>query len=283
MGLLFLFLIAGCTGEQIRGGDVAISTKNDRVAFYLLDGTNKDDFGSVLNTTYKIKVDGEYIGEYSGDIDNRTRHANFSNTTVPFIYFASHSELEVLASSESEHEGEHVYSKLIKYDMPDSPTAYYRPAFDVAQEGTFNFDAELDGVWDINRYNWTVSALPYDKIYMDVHISDQNTFKYICCNFDRRFVEGIDFREKYTRKLLSDAYPAYELTCSYYAYKLAKDMEITISTGDTSFMKEPTTVNCHFLDEEAYMDRDGDFRVGTSDDRYNDLGLPNPGFNITIS
>ena len=267
-----LILLSGCVKDS--NGDVPIVYEHEKVDIYLFLGVALD---IINDTVYEIFYENIYLGEFEPNFVEsfNLSDINISDGFNKSLVMAPGTELIIFIKSKSGYsDGYKIYNKVINYIVPDKIMDIIIPEFDYLNEFRFEvFDFYLDKSYR-NPENISVLVRPSDIYHFDINIDDKQKLAYFACSYDVVDVDvGIGLNYIWAAN-----------NADYFLktdgmYELDNYFTVTIKTD--KFFNE-TVIACYFIDEEYHIDEYKEIRYSAFDDNRNDLGFPNPSFNIIL-
>ena len=280
IGILSILLLAGCSQAYNRGAvdidSAKLNAKHNKTDLYLFPGVEQENPTEVMNKThYQIFRNGDYLGVWES---NRWNPANFNlNQTNKSITFLPYDEIEMIVWSDpSKKYPLGTYKKYMEMMVEDKALEYVVPKLKPITQSGFHFHVTDQNFHHLSDQNWTISMLPNDRseITVDLPGYDNDKFQYFCCNYENLYDFEVDLIQKRDGSR--------DFTCSgRNYYELDGENKFSFYLYSSPYF-EKAQITCHFLDADYFINHHGEIEYGIVDDNWNDLGLPNPSFNITI-
>jgi len=271
--LTIIFMnVAGCTTPSpLDDGTVttmAIQTQNS-TDLYLFPAVNIDNVMEVFeNTTYHITRDGVYLGEFENNkqkpVYPRSDVVNGTNKTITFV---PGDYLDILVMP---HE-EMVKTTKIRYIVPDKALDYVAPTLHKIKGWELEYDVRDRDYYLFDDANWTAHTPVFGYYTFTVRLDDSLVYDVISCEYDPTQISRVETgfaTTTITSYKRNDAY-----LIDYETF------DVVIYTKDFT----ETTVTCELHDYAYYLTNHGRIKYDVQNEDMEDLGLPNPNFNITLT
>lgn len=270
--LLMIMMLSGCSSDaNLPLATVATIPTNASTDVYLLPAVNSRSITEAFNdTTYYVWNNGRFIGKW-GISPVGCVNATNSTSLCPAFTLRPGDSLDLLSVTNSSP-----YPEYYRTSIPDKAAYYVQPQVLVPTLYDFWYS-----IYDNSRIahvnsgdNISIPAMQDYELRMLVNpAQQQRIFNYLCCNHVGFYV-SLNSRS-------GGLMPIAEEGCAggdFYDLRISNEYSLLL-TG----VAGERFLSCAFMDKAYYISHAGAVSAGVVDDDWNDLGLINPTFNLTIN